>query len=105
MTAAEAAAIAAFRVLDVGDRVGESMKSLAQYHQIVAITHLPQIAALGESRFVVQKDVESGRTKTHIRRLDEQQRTVELATLLSGPEVTEAALESARELRAAGRGA
>ena len=87
----------------VAQQVGQSMKNLAQYHQIIAITHLPQIAALGDAHFVVRKEVDQGRTRTRIDQLDEEGRAVEIATLLSGTQVTTAALESARELIAAGR--
>ncbi len=79
-------------------KVGESMHSLAQYHQIIAITHLPQIAALGDVHFRVEKGVENGRTRTRMRRLDEAERAAAVASLLSGDAVTDAALESAREL-------
>ena len=79
-------------------RVGESMHDLADYHQIIAITHLPQIAALGDVHFMVEKYIEGGRTKTRIRRLGDDDRAAHVASLISGTEVTEAALESAREL-------
>lgn len=101
--------ILVFDEIDVGvsgavaHKVGESLHDLALYHQIITITHLPQIAALGDVHFAVEKDVEGGRTKTRIRRLSELERAEEVATLLSGSEITEAALESARELIAVGR--
>jgi DNA repair protein RecN (Recombination protein N) len=79
------------------------MRDLASYHQIIAITHLPQIAALGDVHFRVAKRVEDGRTKTQIDRLDEEEQAAQVATLISGTEITDAALESARELMAAGR--
>ncbi len=82
--------------------VGRRLHDLAQYHQIIAITHLPQIAAQGDAHFRVRKRVAAGRTKTEIRRLDEEARTAQVAALISGVEVTEAALESARELMSAG---
>ena len=78
--------------------VGDSMHDLAYYHQIIAITHLPQIAALGDMHFLVEKFMENDRTKTRIRRLSDEERAHELAGLISGAEVTDAALESAREL-------
>lgn len=87
----------------IAGKVGQSMKALAQYHQIIAITHLPQIAALGDVHFQVEKDVEAGRTSSRIHRLDEKERAAHLASLISGTRVTEAALESARELMAAGK--
>ena len=84
----------------IAHKVGESMRDLAQYHQIISITHLPQIAALGDVHFAVEKIVDAGRTKTQIRRLEDAERAEQVATLLSGTEVTEATLESARELMA-----
>ncbi|HLT46543.1 MAG TPA: DNA repair protein RecN [Rubricoccaceae bacterium] len=88
----------------VARRVGESMHRLAQYHQIIAITHLPQIASLGDTHFVVEKVVEEGRTKTRIRALEEPERAEQIALLLAGDAVSEAALQSARELIESGRG-
>lgn len=85
----------------VARKVGESMRDLAQYHQIVAITHLPQIAALGHVHFRVAKNVTDGRTRTQINRLSEDEQMAQVATLISGTEVTDAALESARELMGA----
>src|SRR5690606_22518523 len=87
----------------IARRAGESMHRLAQYHQIIAITHLPQIASLGDTHFVVEKTVEEGRTKTRIRRLEEAERAEQIALLLSGDAVSEAALRSARELIESGR--
>ncbi|MEO0559954.1 MAG: DNA repair protein RecN [Bacteroidota bacterium] len=87
----------------IARRAGESMHRLAQYHQIIAITHLPQIASLGDVHFSVEKVVDEDRTKTRIRRLDETERAEAIALLLAGNEVSEAALESARELIETGR--
>ena len=87
----------------IARRAGESMHRLAQFHQIIAITHLPQIASLGDVHFEVGKDVEDGRTRTHIRRLDESERAEAVAALLAGDAVSEAALQSARELIEGGR--
>jgi DNA repair protein RecN (Recombination protein N) len=88
---------------DMARRVGESMHDLARYHQIVAITHLPQIAALGDVHFRVEKVVENEKTKTQIDRLDEEEQATQVASLISGADVTDAALENARELMAAGK--
>ena len=82
----------------IARKVGESMRDLAQYHQIVAITHLPQIAALGHVHFRVAKQVADGRTRSQIDRLSADEQMAQVASLISGSEVTEAALESAREL-------
>jgi len=83
-------------------RVGESMHDLARYHQIITITHLPQIAALGDRHYKVEKIVEDGTTKTTLHRLDEDEQATQVASLISGEEVTDAALKNARELMAAG---
>jgi DNA repair protein RecN (Recombination protein N) len=89
----------------VARRAGESMRRLAAYHQIIAITHLPQIASLGDTHFVVEKEVARGRTRTRIRRLDDEaERAEAVARLLSGDVVSDAAMASARELIEAGRG-
>jgi DNA repair protein RecN (Recombination protein N) len=87
---------------DMARRVGESMHALARYHQIITITHLPQIAALGDCHFKVEKIVEDGTTKTTIHRLDEDEQATQVASLISGEEITDAALKNARELMAAG---
>ncbi|PAP76484.1 DNA repair protein RecN [Rubrivirga marina] len=87
----------------IARRAGESMHRLAQFHQIIAITHLPQIASLGDVHFEVDKVIEDGRTRTRIRRLDEAERAEAVATLLAGTDVSEAALRSARELIEGGR--
>ncbi|PSQ97738.1 MAG: DNA repair protein RecN [Bacteroidetes bacterium SW_9_63_38] len=87
---------------DMARRVGESMHNLARYHQIITITHLPQIAALGDCHFKVEKVVENGTTKTQIRPLNEDEQATQVASLISGEEITDAALENARQLMAAG---
>ena len=103
--------ILVFDEIDVGisgavaGKVGDSMRDLAASHQIIAITHLPQIAARGDAHFLVEKFVEDGRTKTRIRRLSDEHRTEHVASLMSGANVSAAALESARELLNASRAA
>ncbi len=78
--------------------VGKSLKTLSQFHQVIAITHLPQIAGLADQHYVVEKIEDKKRTTTRIRRLDDEGRVEEVAKLMSGTEVTEAGLEGAREL-------
>lgn len=101
--------ILVFDEIDVGisgtvaGKVGRSMHALASSHQIIAVTHLPQIAARGDVHFLVDKYVEGGRTKTRMRRLSDQTRAEHVASLMSGAEITDAALKSARELMEAGR--
>ena len=66
--------------------------------QVLAITHLPQIAAKGDTHYFVYKEDEGERTLTHIRQLDHEQRITELAHMLSGSKVSDAAMENARQL-------
>jgi DNA repair protein RecN (Recombination protein N) len=101
---AEAFPILVFDEIDAGisgaisQKVGEALRSLAAGHQILCITHLPQIAAMADFHFVVEKTVAGQRTRTSIRRLGDRERTEEVASLMSGAEITEASLQSAREL-------
>jgi len=78
--------------------VGQSLNKLSQFHQVVAITHLPQIAGFADSHFVVKKIEDGKRAKTQIRKLGDDERVREVAILLSGDEITNSGLESAREL-------
>ena len=82
----------------VAQAVGKSLKNLSQFHQIVAITHLPQIASLADTHFVVEKTEYRGRTTSQLRKLTDEECIKEVAKLMSGEEVTEAGLEGAREL-------
>lgn len=93
-----------FDEIDVGisgriaQAVGRSLKQLAQFHQIIAITHLPQIASVADCHFAVEKSEHADRTVSTIRKLSDEERVREVAKLLSGDEVTETSLQSAREL-------
>lgn len=78
--------------------VGEKLASLAQYHQILCITHLPQIASKGSTHHKVMKRVAGGRTTTIIAELDKEERVEELARLLGGKKISSKALDHAREL-------
>lgn len=78
--------------------VGQNLKLLSQYHQIVAITHLPQIAGLADSHFAVEKIEDGRRAFTQMRKLTLEERVVEIAKLMSGEEITQAGLDGAREL-------
>jgi len=78
--------------------VGEKLRSLADYHQILCITHLPQIASSGETHFLVEKTVSKGRTRASISSLDRESRISEIARLLGGRVISEKTLEHAREM-------
>ena len=78
--------------------IGEKLSSLAAYHQILCITHLPQIASQGQNHFLVSKEVFSGRTQTIISGLEPDERVQEIARLLGGREITPRAVAHAREM-------
>jgi DNA repair protein RecN (Recombination protein N) len=78
--------------------VGEKLQALAQYHQILCITHLPQIACKGSTHFRVEKRVVDGRTQTLISELDQQGRIREIARLMGGKVISEQAMAHAREI-------
>ena len=80
------------------DPVGRSLWTLARRHQVLCVTHLPQIAAHADAHFQIAKRERDGRTVTEVRRLDREGRIVELAQMLAGAEGGTAALASAREL-------
>lgn len=82
----------------IARKVGDAMRRLARAHQIIAITHLPQIAGMGSAHLRVEKNVRNGRTATQVTALDDDGRVREIARLLSGEKITDAALQSAREL-------
>jgi DNA repair protein RecN (Recombination protein N) len=78
--------------------IGEKLRSLADYHQILCITHLPQLASCGETHFLVEKRVSKGRTRTLITSLDRKSRINEIARLLGGKTISEKTLAHAREM-------
>ncbi|MGA2669321.1 MAG: DNA repair protein RecN, partial [Ignavibacteria bacterium] len=82
----------------IAQKVGRVLKKLADYHQVISITHLAQIAALAEDHFLVEKVTEGNTTFTKIKKLDDKERVMEVAKLLSGEKVTDAAIKSAKEL-------
>ncbi|MBU1298683.1 MAG: DNA repair protein RecN [Bacteroidetes bacterium] len=82
----------------IAQAVGLSLKNLSKFHQIIAITHLPQIAGLADVHFVVEKIEDGKRSYTNMKQLNMDERIREVAKLMSGEEVTEAGLKSAREL-------
>ena len=80
-------------------KVSEKMALLGKAHQLLCITHLPQIAAMADRHFVIEKRTQEGRSVTHISKIDEEEILHELARLLSGSVVSEAVLANARELK------
>lgn len=84
----------------IAQKVGSALKTLSNFHQIIAITHLPQIAAFSDLHFSVVKIENEGSTSTHVNRLGESEKVNEIAKLISGAEITGASLKSAKELMA-----
>jgi len=82
----------------IAQKVGQVLKSLASFHQIIAITHLPQIAGLSDFHYAVEKKKAGDRVVSSIRILKGEERIKEVAKLMSGEKVTEATLNGAREL-------
>ena len=83
---------------DIADRVGNILTEMAQNMQVINITHLPQIASKGKNHYKVYKKDEGASTNTYIKLLNTEERIEEIAKLLSGKELTDAALKNAREL-------
>ncbi|MBR1814271.1 MAG: DNA repair protein RecN [Lachnospiraceae bacterium] len=80
-------------------KVSEKLAYIAGNHQVLCITHLPQIASMADSHFVIAKGVKSGKTITEIRSLSHEETGEELARLLGGTSITEAVRENAREMK------
>jgi len=93
-----------FDEIDVGvsgriaQKVGNVLKALAEYHQIIAITHLPQIAGLADHHYEVKKTDDKSRTSSSIEKLTDEGRVREVAKLMSGEKVTKASIKGAQEL-------
>lgn len=82
----------------IAKRVGEKMYEVSVKHQVLCITHLPQIAALSDCHYFVSKKVENGKTFTEIRTLDKDEKIEEIAKMTSGDEVSDVTLENATEM-------
>ena len=80
-------------------KVSEKLGKLSKNHQIICITHLPQIASMADAHFLIEKGVKNERTVTGIRELGEEEGLGELARLLGSGELTAAVLENAREMK------
>ncbi|MCP5495110.1 MAG: DNA repair protein RecN [Leptospiraceae bacterium] len=83
---------------EVANNVGEKLKQISEDHQVILITHLQQIAAIGAEHIKVEKEVVKGRTVSKVRQLKTKERAQELAKMISGENITKGALEHAKEL-------
>jgi DNA repair protein RecN (Recombination protein N) len=93
-----------FDEIDIGiggraaEAVGRKLKMLSKGQQVLCITHLPQIAAFGDHHFLIEKTEKRGRTQTEVRRMEDTERTKEIARMLSGAKLTETSLKHAAHL-------
>jgi DNA repair protein RecN (Recombination protein N) len=83
---------------EIAQVVGRKLKELAQYHQILCVTHLPQIAAFADRHFHVEKEERRGATRSRVRQLEAGERTDEIARMLGGAEVSDKFRRAAKEL-------
>ncbi len=83
---------------ETGGAVGQKLSAVAAHHQILCITHLPQVAMYGAAQFSVNKHVADGRTRTVVQELDGEARVEEIARMLGGRTLTELTLAHAREM-------
>lgn len=94
-----------FDEIDVGisgrtaQAVAEKMSVIGRHHQLICITHLPQIAAMADTHYVIEKNVENNKTITSIKQLSKDEEISEIARLLGGAEITEATITSAKEMK------
>ncbi|MCM1468691.1 MAG: DNA repair protein RecN [Alistipes sp.] len=79
--------------------VSEKMNAISRIHQVICITHLPQIASMADEHFIIEKKVNNGSTVTSIRHLAEDESVMELARLLGGVSITENVLNNAKEMK------
>jgi DNA repair protein RecN (Recombination protein N) len=85
------------------EAVGKKLKQLAATKQVLCITHLPQIASFADQHFLIEKKESGGRTRTSVRPLDSEERTKELARMISGAKLTDTSLKHAEEMLKANR--
>jgi DNA repair protein RecN (Recombination protein N) len=85
------------------EAVGKKLKQLSRSKQVLCITHLPQIASFADQHFLIEKKESGGRTKTLVRSLDTEERTKEIARMISGAKLTDTSLKHAEQMLKANR--
>ena len=80
-------------------KVSEKMAVIGHHHQVLCITHLPQIAAMADDHYVIEKNTMEQRTMTEIHHLSDEASVDEIARLLGGVEITDAVMKNAREMK------
>jgi DNA repair protein RecN (Recombination protein N) len=89
---------------EMGTAIGRKLRQVAKHHQVISITHLPQVAVHGDRHFAVVKSVESGRTSTRVNVLEDETRTEEVARMLGGKDLTAVTTDHARALLRSAKG-
>jgi len=93
-----------FDEIDIGiggraaEAVGQKLKALSKAQQVLCVTHLPQIAAFADQHFLIEKQEKQGRTKTSVQLLKDEERTEEIARMLSGAKLTETSIRHAEQM-------
>ncbi len=87
----------------VADAVGELMSRVSRHHQIICITHLPQITAFADHHILVTKEIKGNETFTRVKKLDQKMRHQEIARMLAGKRITKKTVEHAREMLEKGK--
>ena len=82
----------------VAEILGKKLKQVAASHQVICVTHLPQIAALADSHYIVEKEIVKGRTFAQVRRLGDKDRVDEVARMLGGVKITDKTRRHAEEM-------
>jgi DNA repair protein RecN (Recombination protein N) len=80
------------------EAVGKKLKALARANQVLCVTHLPQIATFGDRHYVIEKKESGGRTRTGVRAITGEERTEEVARMLSGAKLTETSRKHAEQM-------
>ena len=98
-----------FDEIDIGiggraaEAVGQKLKALSRAQQVLCVTHLPQIASFADQHFLIEKQEKQGRTRTSVRLLTDNERTEEIARMLSGAKLTETSIKHAEQMLKASR--
>jgi DNA repair protein RecN (Recombination protein N) len=80
------------------EAVGKKLKGLSRSHQVLCVTHLPQIATFADHHYLIEKKPRAGRTQTSVRLIAGEERTEEIARMLSGAELTQTSLKHAEQM-------
>jgi DNA repair protein RecN (Recombination protein N) len=82
----------------VAEAVGLKLKELSKTQQVLCVTHQPQVASLADQHFMVEKKMKGKNTEVGVRQLDENEQIEEIARMLAGEKITDAARQNAREM-------